>query len=81
MPSKYQFEQIITKLEEAVKLYKNTDYRYNENKIYLSNGQVLEFEFKPQNIPHLLGINIVNLRNSKILTATKQTIRYVRRIN
>lgn len=71
MPSKYQFEQIITKLEEAVKLYKNTDYRYNENKIYLSNGQVLEFEFKPQNIPHLLGINIVNLRNSKILNATK----------
>ena len=36
MPSKYQFEQIITKLEEAVKLYKTTDYRYNENKIYLS---------------------------------------------
>ena len=71
MPSKYQFEQIITKLEEAVKLYKNTDYRYNENKIYLSNGQVLEFEFKPQNIPHLLGIDIVNLRNSKILIATK----------
>lgn len=71
MPSKYEFEQIIIKLEEAVKLYKNAPYRYNENKIYLSNGQILEFMFKPQNVPHLLGINIGNLKNSKILIATK----------
>lgn len=71
MPSKYEFEQIITKLDEAVKLYKTTGYRYNQNKIYLSNGQVLEFSFKPQNIPHLLGIDIGVLKNSKILNSTK----------
>ena len=71
MPSKYQFEQIITKLEEAVNFYKKTPYRYNEYKLYLSDGQVLEFMFNSQNIPHLLGINIGNLKNSKILTATK----------
>ncbi len=71
MPNKYEFEQIIIKLEEAVKLYKTTPYRYNENKLYLSNGQVLEFMFKPQNIPHLLGIDIGILKNSKILTATR----------
>ncbi|HIS90057.1 MAG TPA: hypothetical protein IAC20_00150 [Candidatus Faecisoma merdavium] len=71
MPSKYEFEQIIVKLEEAVKLYKKSDYRYNENKLYLSNGQILEFMFKPENIPHLLGINISALRNSKILSSNK----------
>lgn len=71
MPSKYEFEQIILKLEEAVKLYKKSDYRYNENKLYLSNGQILEFMFKPENIPHLLGINISVLRNSRILSSNK----------
>ena len=71
MPSKYEFEQIIVKLEEAVKLYKKSDYRYNENKLYLSNGQILEFMFKSENIPHLLGINISALRNSKILSSNK----------
>lgn len=70
MPSKYQFGEMIIKLEELVDLYKNTDYRYNVNKLYLSDGNVLNFSFAKENIPHLLGINIVNLRTSKVLTAT-----------
>lgn len=71
MPSRYEFEQIISKLEEIVKLYKTSDYRYNENNLYLSNGQVLEFMFKPEYIPHLLGINVGVLKNSKVLFANR----------
>lgn len=71
MLSKYEFGQLIEKLEHAVNLYKTSNYRFNENKIFLSNGQVLEFMFKPQNIPHLLGIDIVALRNANFLRATK----------
>lgn len=71
MISQYEFGQLIIKLEEALNFYKKTNYRFNELKLYLSNGQILEFMFKPQNIPHLLGIDIINLKTSKVLTATK----------
>lgn len=67
MPTKYAFEQIIMKLEEIVKLYKNSPFRFNKYKLYLSNGKVIEFSFKPQNIAHLLGINITSLKASRIL--------------
>lgn len=70
MPDKYQFKEIIIKLKELVNLYKNTNYQYNANKLYLSDSNVLNFSFAKENIPHLLGINIVNLRTSKVLTAT-----------
>ena len=46
MISKYEFGQLIEKLEAAVALYKNTNYKYNENKLFLSNGKALEFKFK-----------------------------------
>ncbi len=71
MPTKYEFEQIIIKLEEAINFFKNSPYRFNEYKLYLSNNKTIEFTFKPQNIPHLLGINIGNLKTSKILSADK----------
>lgn len=71
MPTKYEFEQIITKLEEAINFFKKSQYRFNEYKLYLSNGKVIEFTFKPENIPHLLGVNIVNLKASNILLNDK----------
>lgn len=71
MISKYEFEQLIVKLEEAIKLYKTSPCRFNENKIFLSNGKSIDFEIKPHNVPHLLGININNLKNYKFLKATK----------
>lgn len=71
MPTKYQFEQIIMKLEQIIAFFKESQYRFNEYKLYLSNGKAIEFTFKPQNIPHLLGINIGNLKTSKILSSNK----------
>lgn len=71
MISKYEFGQLIEKLENAVNLYKTTNYRFNENKIFLSNNHTLEFIFKPQNIPHLLGIDIVALRNTNFIKSIK----------
>ena len=71
MISKYEFGQLIEKLEKAVKFYKETNYKFNENKIYLSNGKTLEFMFKPQNIPHLLGIDVAYLRKINLLKANK----------
>ncbi len=71
MPSKYEFQQLIEKIEEAINLYKNSPCRFNENKIFLSNGKAINFEIKPHNVPHLLGININNLKNSKFLKETK----------
>ena len=71
MPNKYEFEQIIVSLEEAINCFKKSQRRFNEYKIYLSNGKVLEFAFDDKNIPHLLGINIGNLKTSKILSSDK----------
>ena len=71
MPNKYEFEQIIVSLEEAINCFKKSQRRFNEYKIYLSNGKVLEFTFDDKNIPHLLGINIGNLKTSKILSSDK----------
>ena len=65
MPNKYEFEQIIVSLEEAINCFKKSQRRFNEYKIYLSNGKVLEFTFDDKNIPHLLGINIGNLKNKQ----------------
>ena len=71
MVTQYQFEQLITRLEDAIKFYKTTPYRYNENRLYLSNGKILDFMFQKHYIPHLLGINIGNLKTSKVLLSDK----------
>ena len=71
MPTKYEFEQTIVDLEEAINCFKKSQRRFNNYKLYLSNGKVLEFTFDGKNIPHLLGINIGNLKTSKILSSDK----------
>ena len=71
MPTKYEFEQTIVDLEEVVNCFKKSQRRFNNYKLYLSNGKVLEFTFNDKNIPHLLGINIGNLKTSKILSSDK----------
>jgi len=69
-PTKYQYNQMIERLNAMVELYKQTDYKCNDIKVFLSNGKRLEFSFRKQYIPHLLGIDIGYLKNSKILNAT-----------
>lgn len=69
-PTKHQYDEMIERLNKMVEMYETTDFKYNEIKAFLSNGQRLEFSFKKQHIPHLLGINIGILKNSKILNAT-----------
>lgn len=70
-PTKYQFNEMIERLNKAVEFYKNTRYKFNEIKMFLSSGKKIEFSFRKDNIPHLLGINTFNLKNRGILEASK----------
>ena len=70
MPSKFEYDDLIEKLSNCVKFYKNNDYKYSVLKCYLSNGTIITFDFKKQHIPHLLGINIASLKSRKILSNT-----------
>lgn len=71
IPTKYQYNEMMEKLEKAVELYDTKNYKYNEFKLYLSNAEVIEFKFYYNNIAHLLGININTLISSKMFTETR----------
>lgn len=70
IPTQIQFNDIIEQLADAVEFYSKTPYRYNQIRLNLSNGKVLDFEFHKSKIAHLLGINIQGFRTYKILSST-----------
>ena len=65
--SQYEFQTIIERLDDAIKYYKKV-HRYNTKyRLFLSDGNKLDFELNDGNIAHLLGVNTPNLINYKIL--------------
>ena len=71
MPTQMQFNDIIQKLEHAYNFYFDTPYRFNEYEIYLSNGEKLQFNFPTSRMPHLLGIQLGNIQDSRILSSVR----------
>lgn len=57
MLEKEQYNELIRMIDKAINLYKNTPLKFNEYKLYLSNGETLEFKFEQHQIAHLLGVN------------------------
>ncbi len=60
--TKESFDNLIDKLKKLVQKYENNALHYNQYQFYLANGEKLSFEVMPQNVPHLLGINLDYLR-------------------
>ena len=63
----YEFQTIIERLDNAIKYYKKVHRYSTKYRLFLTDGNKLDFGFNDENIAHLLGINIPNLVNSKIL--------------
>lgn len=60
---KYEYDEIIEKLQNCLKYYENYYARDNKYTIYLANCEKIYFQFHDINIPHLLGVNTTYLSN------------------
>ena len=61
---KYQYDEIIEKLQECLKYYQSYYARDNKYTLYLANGERINFEYNDGNIPHLLGVDITYLSST-----------------
>lgn len=71
LPSKYQYNEMIYKLESCLDYYEQSDYMNRHIKLYTASAEALSFSFFKKNIPHLLGVNIFNLRQIRCLSEDK----------
>lgn len=62
--TKEDYISLINTIKNKVLLYENNAKYKNKYQIYLANGKRLNFEIKPQNIAHLLGIHLDYLRST-----------------
>ena len=53
---------ILERAVECVEYYKNEWLNNKVFTVYLANGEKVRFSIAPQNIPHLLGIDLYSLR-------------------
>lgn len=61
---------ILEKAVECVEYYKNEWLNNKVFTLYLSNGEKVKFSIAPQNVPHLLGIDLYSLRGIINLTSS-----------
>ena len=60
-----KYADITSILERAVECVEYYENEWLNNKVftlYLANGEKVKFSITPQNIPHLLGINLYSLK-------------------
>jgi len=68
IPTKEQYNQMINRIKKEVEFYENTPLKRRKIRLYLSNGEMIEFMFKTNCIPHLLGVKTLPLKYAKILS-------------
>jgi len=57
-----EVENLLGRMSECVMYYQNT-YLYNKSfTLFLGNGEKLRYSITPVNLPHLLGLNLYNLK-------------------
>jgi len=66
--TKEKFDKIINRIALALETYKRFYARDNQYKIYLANGERLEYRFDKMNIPHLLGLKFDSLKTNGIIS-------------
>ncbi|MBE6161038.1 MAG: hypothetical protein E7158_02290 [Firmicutes bacterium] len=64
------YDCLIEKLKEMVEYYENSITRNNRIKMYLANGDVINYTVTNHNIAHLLGVNTQILISNKIVKST-----------
>ena len=62
---------ILEKAVECVEYYKSEWLNNKVFTLYLSNGEKVKFSIAPQNVPHLLGIDLYSLRGIINLTSNE----------
>ena len=64
------YDCLIKKLKEMVEYYEKSITRNNRIKMYLANGDVINYTITNHNIAHLLGVNTQILVSNKIVSST-----------
>ena len=59
-----KYNKIIEKIEECIGHYERMNFQYNKHVLYLANGDILNIKTLPNNVPHLLGVNLDYLRQA-----------------
>ena len=62
-----EFESKIQKIKELFDYYKTCNYRDNNYTLYLASGEAIKYCFNPNNIAHLLGINLDELKGKRLI--------------
>ena len=68
------YYDIIEKINDCLDYYENKDLEYTKFFLELANGDQFSIKFEPNNIPHLLGINIDYLRSTGMFTGNAYDI-------
>lgn len=71
---KENFYEIIEQIDDCLTIYENKYYDYTKFYLELANGEQIAIKFDENNIPHLLGINIDELRSSRLFTGNAYEI-------
>lgn len=62
---RYEVEELLQQIQECIDLYKKT-YINNKNfTLFLGNGEQIRYYITPNNVAHLLGVNLDYLRQTK----------------
>ena len=62
---RYEIEELLIKLQECIDLYRR-NYINNKNyTLFLGNGEQIRYYITPNNVAHLLGVNLDYLRQTK----------------
>ena len=62
---RFEIEELLKNLQECIDLYKKTYIDKKNFTIFLGNGEQIRYYITPNNVAHLLGINLDYLRQTK----------------
>lgn len=65
-----ELEDLFYSIKEIIEYIENTDFEKRRLKIYLSNGEYLNFSIPNNSIPHLLGIDTTYLVSTRLFKST-----------
>lgn len=65
-----ELETLFCSINDIIDYIENTKYENRRYKLYLSNGEYLNFSIPNNTIPHLLGVNTTYLSSTNIFKTT-----------
>ena len=62
---RYEIEELLKKIQDCIDLYKKNYVERKNYTIFLANGEMIRYSITPNNVAHLLGVDLDYLRQTK----------------